>query len=70
MTPQDVVDNIKQSRSQGRGGAGFPTGLTMGIAQMVRSDIKYVVCNADKETQAHLWTGVCLKAIPTVSLRQ
>ncbi len=48
MKPQDVIDTIKQSGLRGRGGAGFPTGLKWEFAQRVRSDEKYVVCNADE----------------------
>lgn len=48
MTPKDVIDTIKQAGLRGRGGAGFPTGLKWEFAQRVRSDEKYVVCNADE----------------------
>lgn len=48
MTPKDVIDTIKESGLRGRGGAGFPTGLKWEFARRVRSDEKYVVCNADE----------------------
>lgn len=48
MTPQQVVQEIKDSGQRGRGGAGFPTGLKWEIASKNKSDEKYVVCNADE----------------------
>jgi NADP-reducing hydrogenase subunit HndC len=48
MTPAQVVDEIKNSRLIGRGGAGFPTGLKWSFTAKENSDIKYVVCNADE----------------------
>lgn len=48
MTPQKVIQEIKDSGQRGRGGAGFPTGLKWDIASKNQSDEKYVVCNADE----------------------
>ncbi len=48
MTPQAVIQEIKDSGQRGRGGAGFPTGLKWEIASKNQSDEKYVVCNADE----------------------
>ncbi len=48
MTPQDVINVVKESGLRGRGGAGFPTGLKWEFAAKVESDKKYIVCNADE----------------------
>jgi len=48
MTPEDVIKIIKDSGLRGRGGAGFPTGIKWEIARKSKSDVKYVVCNADE----------------------
>ena len=48
MKPTDVIKEIKDSGLRGRGGGGFPTGLKWEIAYKNKSDIKYVVCNADE----------------------
>ncbi len=48
MTPQQVIQIIKDSGLRGRGGAGFPTGLKWEITSKSVSDQKYVVCNADE----------------------
>lgn len=48
MTPQDVIQVIKDSGLRGRGGAGFPTGLKWSFAAANDADQKYVCCNADE----------------------
>ncbi len=48
MTPEGIIDAIKESGLRGRGGAGFPTGLKWSFAAGNESDQKYVVCNADE----------------------
>jgi len=48
MTPEEVVDTIKKSGLRGRGGGGFPTGMKWEFAARVKSDKKYVCCNADE----------------------
>jgi len=48
MTPQQVVDSIKESGLRGRGGAGFPTGLKWEFTARAEGNPKYVVCNADE----------------------
>ena len=45
---QDVFDEVKRSGLRGRGGAGFLTGLKWEFTARARSDVKYVVCNADE----------------------
>ncbi len=48
LTPEQIIDTVKESGLRGRGGAGFPTGLKWGFARSYMSDKKYVVCNADE----------------------
>ena len=48
MTPEEVIDVIKESGLRGRGGGGFPTGLKWEITRKSVSEQKYVVCNADE----------------------
>ncbi len=47
-TPEETINEIKESGLRGRGGGGFPTGLKWEITRNVESDKKYVVCNADE----------------------
>jgi NADH:ubiquinone oxidoreductase subunit F (NADH-binding)/(2Fe-2S) ferredoxin len=48
MSPQDVIDEVKQAGIRGRGGAGFPTGLKWQFTADQPGDEKYVICNADE----------------------
>jgi NADH-quinone oxidoreductase subunit F len=48
MTPEAIIEVVKDSGLRGRGGAGFPTGLKWSFAAKQDSEIKYVVCNADE----------------------
>ncbi len=48
LSSSDILNEIRSSNLKGRGGAGFPTGLKWNFVVEDRSDIKYVVCNADE----------------------
>lgn len=48
ISPEEVIDTIKQSGLRGRGGAGFPTGKKWELTKANTADQKYVVCNADE----------------------
>ena len=48
MGEQWVIEEIKNSKLKGRGGAGFPTGLKWEMTRKSQSDKKYVLCNADE----------------------
>lgn len=48
MTPESVIDTVKQSGLRGRGGGGFSTGLKWEITKKSAGNQKYVVCNADE----------------------
>lgn len=48
MSPEMVIDVVKQSKLAGRGGAFFPTGLKWEFCKNNVSDQKYIICNADE----------------------
>ncbi len=48
MTPEQVIEEVKKSGMQGRGGAFFPTGLKWSFAAAEDKPEKYIVCNADE----------------------
>lgn len=48
MTPDEVIQTIKDSGLRGRGGGGFPTGVKWSFAAQQVNDQKYVLCNADE----------------------
>jgi len=45
---QDIIKTILDSGLRGRGGGGFPTGLKWKFANNNRSQVKYIICNADE----------------------
>src|ERR1700675_3948708 len=48
MTPDAVIDTVKQSGLRGRGGAGFPTGMKWQFIDKKSPKPKYIACNADE----------------------
>ena len=48
MTPEEIIEEIKKSGLQGRGGGGFPTGIKWESCREAKGDTKYVICNADE----------------------
>ncbi|MGY4707843.1 NADH-quinone oxidoreductase subunit NuoF [Candidatus Bipolaricaulota sp. J31] len=48
MSPEAVLEEIKESGLRGRGGAGFPTGLKWEAVRRAPGEEKYVLCNADE----------------------
>ena len=48
LTPDEVIQIVKDSGLRGRGGGGFPTGLKWSFTAKNQADQKYVVCNADE----------------------
>jgi NADP-reducing hydrogenase subunit HndC len=67
MTPQEVVDVIKDSGLRGRGGAGFPTGMKWQFA-MGPAPVKYVCCNADEGDPGAFMDRSVLEGDPHVVL--
>jgi len=47
MSPQDVINEVANSKLRGRGGAGFPTGLKWESCAK-QEGTRYVICNADE----------------------
>lgn len=48
LTPEKVIEIVKDSGLRGRGGGGFSTGLKWEYTRKPPSDQKYVICNADE----------------------
>ncbi len=63
-TPQEVIDIIKKSGLQGRGGAGFPTGMKWEFVSKTTGKPKYVVCNADESEPGTFKDRVILEGDP------
>ncbi len=48
MTPEQVIDEVREAGLRGRGGAGFPAGIKWGLCRKQPGDEKYLICNADE----------------------
>ncbi|MBN2302669.1 MAG: NADH-quinone oxidoreductase subunit NuoF [Lentisphaerae bacterium] len=48
MSPEKVIETVKESGLRGRGGAGFPTWLKWSLTRKAAGSEKYVLCNADE----------------------
>jgi len=48
MSQTDLIEEVKKSGLRGRGGAGFNTGMKWSFSYGIKTDQKYVVCNADE----------------------
>ena len=48
MTPEQVIDEVREAGLRGRGGAGFLTGVKWGFCREARGSPKYLICNADE----------------------
>ena len=48
MTPQEVIEVIRDSGLRGRGGAGYPTATKLGLLADAQGETKYVVANGDE----------------------
>jgi NADH-quinone oxidoreductase subunit F len=48
MSPDDVIEEVKQSGLRGRGGAGFPTGMKWGFVPKGTGKPIYLLANADE----------------------
>ncbi len=46
--PEEVIEEISHAGLRGRGGAGFLTGRKWKTCHDTKSDVKYLVCNADE----------------------
>ncbi|AGB40371.1 NADH:ubiquinone oxidoreductase, NADH-binding (51 kD) subunit [Halobacteroides halobius DSM 5150] len=48
MTPEEVIQEVKESKLRGRGGGGFPTGVKWELTAKSEETPKYIICNADE----------------------
>jgi NADH-quinone oxidoreductase subunit F len=48
MTPEAIIEEIKEAGLRGRGGAGFPTWQKWDFCRKAPGKEKYIICNADE----------------------
>ena len=63
LTPEQVINEVKNSNIRGRGGAGFPTGMKWEFCSKNKGD-KYVLCNADEGEPGTFKDRVILTELP------
>ena len=68
MTPDEVIQTIKDSGLRGRGGGGFPTGQKWFFARQSKGDVKYVCCNAGEGDPGAFMDRSVLEGDPHVVL--
>uniref|UniRef100_A0A7V1EIB8 NADH-quinone oxidoreductase subunit NuoF n=1 Tax=candidate division WOR-3 bacterium TaxID=2052148 RepID=A0A7V1EIB8_UNCW3 len=64
MTPEEIIQEIKESGLRGRGGAGFPTGLKWERCRKQPGDSKYIICNGDEGDPGAFMDRSVLEADP------
>jgi len=64
MTPEQVIQEIKESGLVGRGGAAFPTGLKWEYTAGAAGSAHYVVCNADESEPGTFKDRVLMEGDP------
>ncbi|OGO03130.1 MAG: hydrogenase, partial [Chloroflexi bacterium RBG_13_53_26] len=64
MTPQTVLEEIKNSGLRGRGGAGFPTWRKWEFCRNATGQQRYIICNADEGDPGAFMDRSILEADP------
>jgi NADH-quinone oxidoreductase subunit F len=64
MSPDEVTEVVKESGLQGRGGAGFPTGVKWGFMPKETDKPKYLVCNADESEPGSFKDRILMERAP------
>ena len=64
MQPGEVIELVKRSGLQGRGGAGFATGLKWSFMPGDAAQPKYLVCNADESEPGSFKDRLLLERAP------
>jgi len=64
MTPEEVIDEVREAGLRGRGGAGFPAGVKWGFCRKAPGDEKYIICNADEGDPGAFMDRALLEGTP------
>ena len=59
-----LINELKQSKLRGRGGAGFPAGIKWETMFKEKSDVKYIICNADEGDSGAYADRIILESDP------
>ena len=69
MTPEQIINEVKNSNLRGRGGAAFPTGTKWSFIPKESKKPVYVCCNADESEPGTFANRYSSKTIRTGSSR-
>jgi NADH-quinone oxidoreductase subunit F len=64
LSPEEVIEQIKQSGLRGRGGAGFPTWRKMLATRRASGDKKFIICNGDEGDPGAFMDRMILESYP------
>jgi len=64
MSPQEIVDEVRESGLRGRGGAAFPTGIKWQTVLDTPGERKFIVCNADEGDSGTFADRLLMEADP------
>jgi [NiFe] hydrogenase diaphorase moiety large subunit len=64
LSPEEIVEEIKESNLRGRGGAGFPTGLKWDFCRRSQGEKVYLICNADEGEPGTFKDRVIMTQLP------
>ncbi len=64
MTPDEVVNQVKDSQLKGRGGAGFPMGMKWSFIDKKSGKPRHLVCNADESEPGTFKDRYLMEYIP------
>ncbi len=64
MSPVEVINEVKNARLRGRGGAGFPAGIKWEFTRNAEGEKKYIICNADEGEPGTFKDRVLLTELP------
>ncbi len=64
LSPDNVIEEVKNSGIRGRGGAGFPTGVKWELVKKEESEIKYLICNGDEGDPGAFMDRMLLESYP------
>lgn len=64
MTPDEVVEAVKESGLRGRGGAGFPAGMKWSFIDKKSGKPRYLICNADESEPGTFKDRFLMEKIP------
>jgi [NiFe] hydrogenase diaphorase moiety large subunit len=64
LSPEEIVEEIKDSNLRGRGGAGFPTGLKWDFCRRSQGERVFLICNADEGEPGTFKDRVIMTQLP------